>query len=302
MSTQPHFDLCQFDSSGVLGQESALRKVLDADEIGSGFQPGKDRRIEHDVPDWALTWAGLARVALCCGGVEVLTKRRGQEINHSRRVSILYLYFRVGMSAAHIAEYLDVTRGSVKQLAHRVQRDFDCVTLQTPIGETAQLRHTVKRFMLGREKDLSGTRPVEVQGTGPGLASPLETPKELRAKRAERKLEPEIWNELRMKALDALRLGAPNAESILRPRRRSQWKTSDAPARDALQMWRNIGRKIHRAARVQLKAQVLRRLDDIGENIPRLPSRRCRHGIYGADTCAVCIALPDSVVFGSQVS
>jgi len=290
-----HFDACQFDKPSALADFSGLGKLIENGKIGAGFQIVKERKVEHDVPDWAMTWAGLARVALCYGGLEVQTKRGKHIVNHQRRVSVLYSYFRLGMSADYISEYLDVKQTDVEGIIQRTRKSFNDDDPQTDYGETAQLRHAVKRFMLGWEKDLSGTRPAEVEGTGPGLALPLETPKELRAKRAERKLEPEVWNYIRMKGLAAL--GAN-----LRARRRSEWKTSDTPLKFILPMLGNLGRKMHRAARVQLKAKVMRRLDDLGENATRLPSRRCRHGIYGADTCAVCLVLPDSAVWADLKS
>jgi len=294
MTTQAHFDVCQFDKPSALADFSGLGRLVENGGIGEGFQIVTERRSEHDVPNWALTWSGLARVALCCGDVKVVAKKNGVEINHARRASVLYLYFRIGMSRAHIAEYLGVTASSIHDLIRNVRRRFGRSPAQTDYGETAQLRHAVKRFMQDREAP-AGTQPARVSGVGTGLALPLESPQEIKLKRAERELEPEVWNEVRMKALAAL--GAN-----LRARRRSQWKTSDTPHKFTLPMRANFGRKIHRAARVQLKAKVLRRLSDLNENIPRLPSRRCRHGIYGADTCAVCIALPDSVVWAGLQS
>lgn len=289
MTTEPHFDLCQFDRVMQSGQKDELPRELYGGEQAGGFHGTKSREITHAVPDWALSWNGLARVALCSGG---LTVRRGHGItpaHHARKVSALYLYFRVGMASSHIAEYLDMTVNSVEMMVRNVRKSFPGDSVQTIYGETAQLRHAVKRFMQDREKDPLGTPPAKVSGVGPGLALPLETPAETKAKRAEREQEPEVWNEVRMKGLAAL--GAN-----LRARRRSQWKTSDTPHKFTLPMRANFGRKIHRAARVQLKAKALRRLDDINLDVPRLPSRRCRHGIYGADTCSVCLVLPDSVV------
>jgi hypothetical protein len=246
--------------------------VIDGDELGDGYQIAKERRIKHGVPDWVMTWHGFARVCLLCGGVEVKTRRAGKPVNPARRASILYLYFVIGLSDSHIAESLNVSKTYIKYLVQDVRKRYSGLDPEISPDMEAQIKASVRTVMSGRPK------PVVLPKT-----------EDEQEKEAEREVEVDEWENIRLKIF--VGLGAStNTESILRPRRRSQWKTSDTPHRVTLQMLGNLGRKVHRAVRVQLKAKVLRRLDDIPEKPPGPQAAKCMHGLFGPDTCSICTA------------
>lgn len=234
MKTLPMFDRYQFDRPDYTQMVESVRKTGE-ESTDPAYRLSGRAWENKDTPDWALTWSGLARVALMLEPGILKKKHGGKPVNHARRVSVAYLYFRYCMPRRQIADYLDVTEESVNLLI-RHMRSNDPTPL---IYGGTELAKQVGDFMRNREEGPKGTIFARVHGA----ERDSESAQEAKEKAIERECREEIAETLRQE--DLARLGAH-----LRPRRISLWKTSDNPGKTAKWLHVRNRRAVQTASRI----------------------------------------------------